>query len=1013
MSALKEFANFILLNVANLAATYDRLLSQEDGDYAAFPADSRTTRARRLIKTVAEACEAETPDPLRCLFEEQLNTPPVASSPAKLPHSLVEIECLGQTLTPVVTNLEAGKFLWQALADVRRLLEQTLPEASSSARSKAETAVADLSLNDKTRFLYYIVESSQVAQVALDEQARIQYINPFFCSLYGYQAEEVIGQHVSILSGEDEPETHYLNLLKVAAEQDAWRGEDWRRRKDGSIFPASVTFSGIRDENGALIAYLDVSRDVTERKNVHDQLRQLSQVVEQSPSIVIITNTAGQIEYVNPKFCQMTGYTLAEVMGQNPNILKSGETPAKEYQQMWQSISSGQEWQGQLHNKKKNGELYWVSSHISPIKDSAGNVTHYLAIQEDITERKQTEDQLRKLSRAVEQSANTVVITNTEGFIEYVNPRFTQTTGYTREEAMGQHTRILKSGVTSPEAYKKLWETISAGAEWQGEFCNKKKDGELYWEFASISPIKDENGVVTHFLAVKEDITARKQAEEALRESEERSAAIVRQAADGVVIVQANELKFLNQAMADMLGYLPDEMINTSLINYIAPESRSLVAARIKARLAGEDVPAIYEAKLVRKDGTIIDVELSAGVIKYRGEDADLGLIRNITARKQAEAAVRESQQRFQGLVETLSDWIWEVDQNGTYTYVSPKVTDLLGYEPEEVLGKTPFDFMPPEEAQRVVGVFGPLLAAQQPLVALENINQHKDGHLVVFETSGLPFFDADGQFKGYRGTDRDITRRKQMEEQIQQSLARLTRQIQAITEVAQQVAGTLTMNDLFHQVVDLMQTQFGYYHAQIYTMIEGDMVLQAGTGETGRQLKEMGHQISLSTEQSLVVRAVWEGSPVLVPDVTQEPSWLPNPLLPETRAELAVPITLGVEIFGVLDVQSDKVDGLNVEDQLLLVGLCGQIAIAIETRRTEAERSRLLAEVERRAHREQTIREITERMRAANNLEQLVKITARELGQRLAAGHVVVELGLEPDTQSPAPAKTLSNNGH
>ncbi|MCE7934825.1 MAG: PAS domain S-box protein [Chlorobi bacterium CHB2] len=86
-------------------------------------------------------------------------------------------------------------------------------------------------MNDKTRFLYYIVESSQVAQVALDEQASIQYINPFFCSLYGYQAEEVIGQHVSILSGEDEPEAHYLNLLKVAGGQDAWRGEDWRRRK--------------------------------------------------------------------------------------------------------------------------------------------------------------------------------------------------------------------------------------------------------------------------------------------------------------------------------------------------------------------------------------------------------------------------------------------------------------------------------------------------------------------------------------------------------------------------------------------------------------------------------------------------------------------------------------------------------------------------------------------------------------------------------------------------------------
>ncbi|MCL4297085.1 MAG: PAS domain S-box protein [Anaerolineae bacterium] len=906
MSALKEFANFILLNVANLAATYDRLLSQEDGDYAAFPADSRTTRARRLIKTVAEACEVETPDPLRCLFEEQLNTPPVASSPAKLPHSLVEIECLGQTLTPVVTNLEAGKFLWQTLAEVRATVFNSFsfdstPVSNLAAQpelpqdnDKAANQAPEVSSLQQQSLVSTLIDNLPDYVYAKDAESRFILLNKATAHLLGVSSpDEVVG------------------------------------KTDFDFFPPELARQFRADEQA---------------------------------------------------------------------LMQSGQSLLNHEERLVDSTT---------------GQTRWNLTSKIPLQDDKGKIIGLIGINRDITQRKQAEEQSRKLFRAVEQSVNTIVITDTSGYIEYVNPKFAKTTGYTREEALGQHTRILKSGVTSPEEYKRLWETIRAGGEWQGEFCNKKKDGELYWEFASISPIKDENGVVTHFLAVKEDITARKQAEEALRESEERSAAIVRQAADGVVIVQANELKFLNQAMADMLGYLPDEMINTSLINYIAPESRSLVAARIKARLAGEDVPAIYEAKLLRKDGTIIDAELSAGVIKYRGEDADLGLIRNITARKQAEAAVRESQQRFQGLVETLSDWIWEVDQNGTYTYVSPKVTDLLGYEPEEVLGKTPFDFMPPEEAQRVVGVFGPLLAAQQPLVALENINQHKDGHLVVFETSGLPFFDADGQFKGYRGTDRDITRRKQMEEQIQQSLARLTRQIQAITEVAQQVAGTLTMNDLFHQVVDLMQTQFGYYHAQIYTMVEGDMVLQAGTGETGRQLKEMGHQISLSTEQSLVVRAVWEGSPVLVPDVTQEPSWLPNPLLPETRAELAVPITLGVEIFGVLDVQSDKVDGLNVEDQLLLVGLCGQIAIAIETRRTEAERSRLLAEVERRAHREQTIREITERMRAANNLEQLVKITARELGQRLAAGHVVVELGLEPDTQSPAPAKTLSNNGH
>ncbi|MEW5960113.1 MAG: PAS domain S-box protein, partial [Chloroflexota bacterium] len=131
---------------------------------------------------------------------------------------------------------------------------------------------------------------------------------------------------------------------------------------------------------------------------------------------------------------------------------------------------------------------------------------------ENWRERQRAEEELRKLSRAVEQSASIIIITDTQGYIEYANPRFTETTGYTLAEAKGQHTRIFKSGHTPAEEYKQLWETISAGKEWHGEFLNKKKNGELYWESVSISPIKNVDGAITHFLAVKEDITARKQA---------------------------------------------------------------------------------------------------------------------------------------------------------------------------------------------------------------------------------------------------------------------------------------------------------------------------------------------------------------------------------------------------------------------------------------------------------------------------------------------------------------------
>lgn len=150
------------------------------------------------------------------------------------------------------------------------------------------------------------------------------------------------------------------------------------------------------------------------------------------------------------------------------------------------------------------------------------SLQYALLKNEYMQKKNKQEEQLRKLSQAVEQSPATVVITDTKGNIEYVNPKFTNLTGYSFEEAIGNNPRILKSGRQNADFYSDMWKTISNGSLWRGEFHNMKKNGDLYWESASISPIVDENGRITHYIAVKEDITARKEAEDALRISEEK-----------------------------------------------------------------------------------------------------------------------------------------------------------------------------------------------------------------------------------------------------------------------------------------------------------------------------------------------------------------------------------------------------------------------------------------------------------------------------------------------------------
>jgi PAS domain S-box-containing protein len=202
--------------------------------------------------------------------------------------------------------------------------------------------------------------------------------------------------------------------------------------------------------------------------------------------------------------------------------------------------------------KKSTGEIRIVVDKCEHIKDSAGKIIRSIGMVQDITERKKAEDKLNKFLQAVEQSSASVVITDLNGLIEYVNQGFVDSTGYTRNEAMGKNPRMLKSEQTDPEVYKQLWKTITSGKKWEGELCNKKKNGDLYWEQVSISPVKNPEGKTTNFLAVKNDITDQKNLD---------------QRKDDFITIAGHELrtpvsviKITNQMLQDLLADNPEAL---------------------------------------------------------------------------------------------------------------------------------------------------------------------------------------------------------------------------------------------------------------------------------------------------------------------------------------------------------------------------------------------------------------------------------------------------------------------
>ena len=201
------------------------------------------------------------------------------------------------------------------------------------------------------------------------------------------------------------PDDRYL-LKKLVKESDRLRDPITLRwvGKDGRITWTEQKNVPIFNNKGQLIAMEGIARDVTWRKLQEEEIKKLSTGIEQSPVLIMITNTKGNIEYVNQKFSEVTGYKKEEVLGKNPRILKSGNKPVEEYIKLWQTITSGEEWRGEFLNRKKNGELYWESASISPIRNEKGEIAFFIGVKEDITERKKMEDELLAAKEKAEES---------------------------------------------------------------------------------------------------------------------------------------------------------------------------------------------------------------------------------------------------------------------------------------------------------------------------------------------------------------------------------------------------------------------------------------------------------------------------------------------------------------------------------------------------------------------------------------------------------------------------------
>lgn len=243
---------------------------------------------------------------------------------------------------------------------------------------------------------------------------------------------------------------------------------------------------------------------------MQEEVQLLSKVVEHSPTIIVITDPKGNIEYVNPFFEQVTGYYKEEVVGRNPRLLKSGKTSDKEYIEMWRVLTAGQTWHGEFHNKHKNGSLYWERSSIGPLINEAGEITHYIALKQPITEEKKAQEKLRLASNVFSVASEGIMVTDQFNQIQMVNRSFELITGYKEDEVLGKTPALLKSNMHSPDFYAQIFTKLDKDHTWEGEIWNKRKNGELYPQWLMISSRIDLEGKLEGYVALLSDITQRK-----------------------------------------------------------------------------------------------------------------------------------------------------------------------------------------------------------------------------------------------------------------------------------------------------------------------------------------------------------------------------------------------------------------------------------------------------------------------------------------------------------------------
>ncbi|MDX6383501.1 MAG: hypothetical protein QOK48_1074 [Blastocatellia bacterium] len=836
-----------------------------------------------------------------------------------------------------------------------------------------------------------IVEQAVDIIYTRDMAGRVTSINDAGARFFGRAPFELIGQHLSVLIG-DESAAHDIAEMQDIKSFEPIRFTSSLKNALGELRDLEGIVSLERDSQGAFVGVRGVVRDVTEQQMTEKALRESEaryRVVAETASDAIMTiEESTKILFANPATEKIFGYKVAELLGSSLTRL------VPEYSSLLHSLGSS----GAFDVTHRQFEFKAVSAsgrhcdgHEVPLEISFGQVWAdgqrvFTTVVRDVTERQRAEAALQKQNeeyRILFESNPCPMYVCAEDNLQFlaVNEAAVLHYGYSREEFLGMAVLDIRPA----EDVAPLLDYLAANpqrSDQGGRWKHRKKDGsiidvEVNWQ-------KLDFAGRAAYMVMANDVTEQMKAEIAMSESEERYRELFQNANDVIYTIDlAGNFTSLNQTGERVTGYTREEALKMNLTQVVLPEHVG-VAREMLARKLDNDVSTVYELEIITKSGRQIPLELSSRLIYEGGKPVGVqGIARDISSRKAAEEALKDSEEKFRSIVETTNEWIWAIDLAGKHTYTNPAIEHILGYKVDEILGATVLDFVHPEDRVELERLLAKWIEDECGWAGLVLRWKHKHGGYRYLESNGLPVFDQQGKLTGYRGADRDITERKLAEEALSQQVERA-----AVTNrISQAVRRTLDVSEVFETAVHELGAHLEVDRCSLFMKDEQAGKITNAAEYHVSDVVPAGSDFDLPQVQGL--NAAMEKHGVLAFDDVAKDERIRDAsfLSSDVKSIMYVGVSVGSELLGAFGLSTTRaVRHWSEADIEVARAAADQTGIAIR-------QARLYQKAAATSMREALVNKLGVAIRASLSLTSVLNTATRELGQALSASRVEVRL--------------------